>query len=461
MPDNLENLLEAVKDESINKILSTFKPESSLKANSEKIAAFSSKQLASTVDYLSSMNQFPTAVTKLNRKKHNRLKLDIAYEISNFCFEIMPATCKKCSATYIPSDQLDPVTETVHCIICDKSAHRQCYSTQALDVVNGIVFLCTDCLKSITSSNLETIKLIVSATTKTDPKKKVEPEAVETVESDGEMSAAEEEEEEEEDKIEDKQKPRINKNICKKYMLGICQFGGAGRGCPNKHPRHCRRWCSYGDSRWGCKSGVECKYAHPVICNDSENFQKCMDLSCSKIHLKGTIRYADGEGPREYQRSDFHNRNRFQQEKFNGRRNAQSEGSYSKQFRGRGNINSYNQQHRNREMNSHHNQQYQNRPLNSQYNMQNSQSNVNQAKSKEENRPSSQIITNSFLEKCLEDVQEKLTKQLTKQLEENMSNLCRKLFASQAQVQPPVVAYKPYQTNHANSQPSFMMGPPY
>ena len=161
MPDNLEILIEALEDESIVKVLSSFKLRLSLKVNADKLSSFASKTLTSTVDHLARQITFPTAVRKLHRKKHNRVKLDIAYEIANFCFEITPTTCKKCSSTYVPSgqEQDDPTKETVQCIVCDKSAHQECYTAEALDVENGVAFLCTDCMKSITGSYMETMKL--------------------------------------------------------------------------------------------------------------------------------------------------------------------------------------------------------------------------------------------------------------------------------------------------------------
>ena len=96
-----------------------------------------------------------------------------------------------------------------------------------------------------------------------------------------------------------------------------------------------------------------------------------------------------------------------------------------------------------------------------QNNSQHNKHNTNHIQPKEASQPPSQIITNTFLEKCLEGVHEKLIKQLSKQQEDYMTELPRKLFATQAQVQPHPLIYKPYQTTQANSHPSVMMGPTY
>ena len=108
MSDHLETIRAALEGgddvENVEEVITSFKNEDTLINNVLTIAAKPKKQIAATIDYLSSLGgQFPSAVKMLNQRKNYRTKEDIAWEISNFCFEITPATCKKCTTEYIPS----------------------------------------------------------------------------------------------------------------------------------------------------------------------------------------------------------------------------------------------------------------------------------------------------------------------------------------------------------------------
>ena len=128
MPDHMEDLLKAAEDdENISKVLSTFQDEKSLQTNVDKIATFQTKILNATVEFLTAQKEIhPSAAKNLNTKKHNRVKNDIAYEITCFCLEITPASCKKCSNTFFPCEQTNDDQENVSCIVCQKSAHKPC-----------------------------------------------------------------------------------------------------------------------------------------------------------------------------------------------------------------------------------------------------------------------------------------------------------------------------------------------
>ena len=250
MPDNLEKLIEEVGDVNIKKVLSAFKLENSLKTNVDKISAAQSKHLNSTIEYLATLENYPSAVRKLNNKKYNRVKTDAAFEITNFCYELTPAVCKKCTETYIPSDQHDSTTDSVCCIVCDKNAHNQCYTTELLDVESGIIFMCTECLKATNTSRMETIKLFgdikIGDVKITEEKETGVPQvnqshqnkktAKHTYVPDDDFECSDGEEHE--TNIPKPQtKQNSNQDICKYYLLRTFRYGISGRGCKKDHPR--------------------------------------------------------------------------------------------------------------------------------------------------------------------------------------------------------------------------------
>ena len=192
MPDIMEEITKSIEVEEVKAVLSSFKNGNSLKENSDAmVTEFSNKTLEATIKYLHSLTSYPSAVVKLYKKKHNRVKSDIAKEITKFCSEISPVTCKKCSADYVPCNQHLPDKVSVCCSLCDKAAHKECFAIEAFDIEIGIVFMCSSCLIASYQDRMETIQLF-------------------SEEQDATMSHPKE-------KNSDHVKPRNNNNTLKRY----------------------------------------------------------------------------------------------------------------------------------------------------------------------------------------------------------------------------------------------------
>ena len=273
MPDHMEGLLNELDNADITKVLKSYQQESPLKANMSAMEkANRVDTLNITVDYLKTFKDtYPSAVKKFNQVTYNRTKAHITFEICNFLSEISPAVCMKCKTAYMPCEQRDPATDIICCIICDKTAHQGCFTNESLDVENGVTYMCTECLKAVKATRMETIRLVNSAqiqeetlqTGKTEKPSDTQRER--KSESSSESSNEESEFDEHRTKKKEKREPQKPNNICKLYKIGECPHGRWGKECEYEHPRQCRRWCSFADSKWGCKYGDSCYYFHPAI----------------------------------------------------------------------------------------------------------------------------------------------------------------------------------------------------
>ena len=85
------------------------------------------------------------------------------------------SSCKLCSSDYIPCEPYDPTTDNVFCMTCDKTAHKSCYTKESMDPENGVVYLCTECLKAVKASRMETIKLVNTVEIQIDTREKPTP----------------------------------------------------------------------------------------------------------------------------------------------------------------------------------------------------------------------------------------------------------------------------------------------
>ena len=422
MPDIMEEITNSLEAEGVKDVLSSFKNENTLKANVDAIATFNAKILEATVKYLNSLTTYPSAVVKLYKKRHNRLKPDIAKEITNFCFEVSPVTCKKCSEHYLPCNQHLPDKVSVCCILCDKAAHKECYAIEAFDTENGIVFMCFTCLKSTTTDRMETIKLFKQDKITTKEQESTKPlrknNHIQPVPTNNRITLERYAELTSEDELDnDEDKRRKKRNICPQYMLGTCEYGLVGRDCPFEHPKHCRRWRSYGDTRFGCKRGDDCYFAHPLICEDSEKRQACMDSSCPRIHLAGTKRPPRDpkENPR-YPGNLQGKKNPKDNPRGRNSMHADDRRVHSGQQSGnRGNYsNNKSYQHPSQKPNQYQKPNY-NQPRNGTYRT-NAPRNTTSKKNTGQRNYQSQEVTVDFLGKCLEGIQENLLKNMDERI---------------------------------------------
>ena len=465
MPDIMEEITKSLEVEDVKAVLSSFKNENSLKENVDAmVTEFNSKTLEATVKYLHSLTTYPSAVLKLYKKKHNRVKPDIAKEIANFCSEISPVTCKKCSADYVPCNQHLPDKVSVCCSLCDRAAHKECFAIEAFDIENGIVFMCSSCLKASYQGRMETVKLYSEEqeATMSHPKEMIKEPINDhvkprnnnnTLKRYGELIS------EDELHNDENQRNYYKRNICPQYMLGICKFGLVGRECPFEHPKHCRRWCSYGNTRFGCKRGEDCYFAHPLICEDSEKIQACMDLRCPRIHLAGTKRPPrNSEENMRNSTGNMQGRNTFKDNPrgrstihSDVRRVQQPGGSRGNNFNPRTNQqqwkpNQYQKSNYKQTRNAS-DSRYKENPRNNNF-----QKNI------EQRNQQSQEVTVDFLGKCLEGIQENLLKQMN----ESITAAIQKQFIITKQAQAPMIPFnlipQEQQTNQERPQ-TFIIRP--
>ena len=79
--------------------------------------------------------------------------------------------------------------------------------------------------------------------------------------------------------------------ICRYYAKGDCKFGRKGEGCPNSHPKPCRKLMKHGTQKSrGCTKGKKCSDWHPNMCLSSLRKGECYDDKCKFRHVKGTKR---------------------------------------------------------------------------------------------------------------------------------------------------------------------------
>ena len=83
--------------------------------------------------------------------------------------------------------------------------------------------------------------------------------------------------------------------VCPRLVMGTCPHGITGKACPHPHPKFCPKFRVYGpDPNHGCKKGGKCAFFHPKLCNNSFSLRTCLNMECTKHHLKGTTRTLSG-----------------------------------------------------------------------------------------------------------------------------------------------------------------------
>ena len=86
--------------------------------------------------------------------------------------------------------------------------------------------------------------------------------------------------------------PNPSRTICPHYKKNTCRYGIAGRGCPNEHPKPCKKFIQHGiKSPNGCSLGRNnCDKFHPKMCHTSLTKGVCFVTDCKSRHVTGTKR---------------------------------------------------------------------------------------------------------------------------------------------------------------------------
>ena len=109
--------------------------------------------------------------------------------------------------------------------------------------------------------------------------------------------------------IDERQKAGEDRPVCKLFQSGpnipLCQFGMAGRGCQDRHPKLCPTFRKFGSSgQTGCRKGKHCeKGLHQFLCRDSITKLRCDRTNCSyslhTLRCARPKRETGGEGGRD------------------------------------------------------------------------------------------------------------------------------------------------------------------
>ena len=289
------------------------------------------------------IEKYPKAVEKLVIK-NNVTKTDLAGLLVSFIQFSKPLLCLLCNSDYLPFSQDDSTDgdgagsdERIQCFVCKTPAHKNCVDITTISEQQGIVFLCCQCIerKKAEDAQKEAFKGAIPPSqasdeeissaqppkdatpptqqTKDDPPPTQSPQKTKawasssissTEESSSESGAAAIQRKKRftkkakhKDDTKKKCKDDTNKpkkdTICSLLMEGKCPHGISGKTCEFKHIRYCRRYCSFGDSkyhRFGCRFGKECRYLHPKLCKNSVTMKACYNEECRMTHLKFTKR---------------------------------------------------------------------------------------------------------------------------------------------------------------------------
>ena len=309
----LGELLNICTNDQERKCLSSYNSDRSYEANMEALKANSADVLVAGAKLLR-MTPLSDDGKKLYQNKgvlSDRIILRIE--------ALFDMECGDCKETYRNPLDVEP---RIRCRLCLQGCHN-CEETErkvkALEELQGSgllpsggVWLCNACFTKNDHENLghlktkrkENVTAGVTESKSTD---------LSIIEEEGEQSAPEESDN---TKRTSKISPRRGrsesadnnqqnsglkhdhmKNICPLYLKKECPHGLRGNKeidghkCSLNHPPQCRKYCGFGEHpRLGCQKRRECKYYHPKLCRNSELSHKCMNINCTYVHLKRTIR---------------------------------------------------------------------------------------------------------------------------------------------------------------------------
>ena len=294
--------------------------------------------LLATIEYLKksfTANQHSSLLKIISHPKQSnqRNKHQFATDIVTFVEQLLPIDCLKCGINYHPHNQNETDSQ-IECIKCKRPSHNGCYNDSNIDIEDGIVMMCSVCLKILRPCK-EIVNVTQSPTTSTDhdeeehiepiaPVKNKEPNNIIPIITVTDDNDKDKENDVNNEEIEPQliQLSQVDANakgdelqqisqskqhtsptqtiaantsskttdkpaICPLLLKKECPYGISGKDCPNYHPNWCFKYQSYGPE--GCRN-KKCKFYHPKICENSLKIKVCLNKNCTDVHLKGTSR---------------------------------------------------------------------------------------------------------------------------------------------------------------------------
>lgn len=293
-------------DELSKRVLTAYDPSAKRACNLKALNGFNLDMLEPCATFLG-IALADSDSNKLYTKENliNRLMLGIN--------ALLPSQCSECSEFY--SAEFDSENDPLFtCHMCFQVSHNcaairekhQALSEASIALLSGHVWLCSDCIKSSNPVKPRKSKSRHNSLTKPDQalsriRDELQSQQL-TISSPTVLSPLQPPANDREvplDLAEDLHQRLLEASqgqICSKYKQGKCPHGlrGSksvnGKKCEFDHPKRCFKYCSFGATSKGCKSGANCEYFHPIICKHSLSRRVCTNKDCTFVHLKGTKR---------------------------------------------------------------------------------------------------------------------------------------------------------------------------
>lgn len=334
--DNLSSKINTVigellkkADSTCKRVLTLFDPSKDSDVNILKLKNVNRTEL----DALGRFFNIPLFQDTEQKKKVFSSKKKLAKRIVMEITALYPTMCSECNEEYRVMHGSQP---NARCWICLQGSHNCDEVTARIEiyqnlptVLNGMVWLCSDCLTlnnplneergtisglNTPRSGLNTPRFdtpnyprnITNETPvlpKVDDPTEMEPDlVVENLSQKLSQELSQELSQKLESVLDEQQKaeskPNTCNHVCPRLMEGTCPHGVSGKKaadgkekCPLFHPKRCRRFMAfYTHETKGCTEGENCDLLHVNLCKSSIRNKRCFDVSCKAMHLVGTKR---------------------------------------------------------------------------------------------------------------------------------------------------------------------------
>ena len=326
----MAELILGAPDDITKKILSKYKTKAGENANYAQLKSAKVEGLRKVLAYL--MNWKDEEGKSMTSKY---LKEGLIIVIMKRLKNLMPSSCGTCKSLiyFLPSDECD---ENFKCIKCERNMCNSCidqnssYFKAASTFGTSTFHVCLPCVDMIRSdsalgpectrkdqekpealNNEQSVSVIDIGNTNKPPDKSTEKpsykstvkpankstEVPEVIETDESVIIDDSTDFTETDKQavpnsngNDNMVPNVKKDCFHFTKHNNCRFGMSGKGCDFNHPKVCNQNRLYGNGRYGCKKGDQCKFFHQRICRNASKEKICLNEKCSFIHPKGTTR---------------------------------------------------------------------------------------------------------------------------------------------------------------------------